>query len=207
MADITTLTSQPKKEVRNPALINDPVFGGFELDSLYELVAKGQGEFVNQPEQISQVQEHKVEVGRFSPEGSVTGFQSPRGLIDTSPEARISSLEAEQFKVWREYIAKAPVGEKRVNINDLNKLHVSYEGSVDNEGNVTAYHQSEADKKQSENIALDIQNKREEKLAATRGPNRKSSKGALSGANDDLLLNTSANEGQSAVAQFSRGAG
>lgn len=35
---------------------------------------------------------------------------------------------------------------------------------------------------------------------------RTSSKAAVSGANDNLLLNTSANEGQSAVAQFSRGA-
>ncbi len=172
---LPTLTPQPKAETRRPQAI----FGGFEdfFEQSVELITKGQGEFVTENS------------GNFTPEstqtfsnGEINDFQTPR----INPEMRRQQITQELAQTQRLTAIEPIVEEKKVEINELNGFDPTYEGTVDQEGNATIYHQTNADQKRIENLALRLQNERETKISAQKGPS-KSPKGA---AGPNVNMNT-----------------
>lgn len=100
--------------------------------------------------------------------GELTGFQTPQ-KPESNPELRTQQLAQELREAHMEVIAQAPVEEKRVKINELNGLQLEYQGSVDAQGNVTRYHEANAERANSELTAEQLNALRQEKLAQATG--------------------------------------
>ena len=163
MADTTTLQStQPKEKKIHP---QNAVGGGFEyidntVGNLWETVTGvGPGYFVNE----GPVREQLKAKPTFPTTGELTGFQNQ------STEVRRQQITAELAAAQSQTLNQAPVKIKRETINQLNSLQTSYQGSVDNQGIATEYHKTNADRKEAETLALQIQNERQEKLASAKG--------------------------------------
>lgn len=200
MADTTTLPlSQPKKEKINPS----QVIGGL-FEDVWENITG-----VNPTPQSFEAQEPiKTPVPEYlrtafpdTPPSfeanEINDFQTPRRRKDVYPE-QIAQLEQELYQAQLERIRRLPTEEKRTKINELNEIQSHYQGSVDNQGNVTIYHEANAERKQSENLAIQIQNEREQKLNQERGGPAVSTKGAI-GPRADLTKRTDVYDGQSRV--------
>lgn len=200
---------KPREQDNNKVHPRNQVGGTMEyVEGALDLIFKGpEGLLVNEPpslEQISQMPEHRV--GSAFIDGTMANFQKPRGIEDVYPEIgdkRIDEQIAEQFNIWRKSLARADVEQRRTKINELNNFDPSYLGTMDEEGNVNKYHQSEADKKEYADIGFSIQQQKAKQLEQLKPTGRKtSSKAAVSGAND-LLLNAQAQEGQSMTSSAS----
>ncbi len=89
-------------------------------------------------------------VERPKSSGTIENFSQPRLAQETNPQLAINKLQGELKDEHMQTITQQPVEDKRIKINSLNDLQALYMGSVDNAGNVTAYHGANADKKQLE---------------------------------------------------------
>lgn len=65
-------------------------------------------------------------------------------------QARVESIARQLNLASQEYTARPIVEEKRLKINSLNNLQALFQGSVDAQGNATAYYESGAEAKQRE---------------------------------------------------------
>lgn len=151
------------------------------LNETLELIANSGGSFVNEGpikgsnlEDLQKMPELKTGSG-FPSSGEITGFQIPSELI------RRKKIVAELAAAHSQTISQIPVEDKREKINKLNELQASYTGSVDSEGNVTKYHGANATQKETENLALRLQDERRQKLTTAKGT---SSKGFAMGENE-----------------------
>lgn len=154
-----TATQPPAKKER--VGLNQIIGGGFELlEGIGQTITgTGPGFTIESgqnpaPDYPSEAKEPS-NVTPFPSRGELRGFQN------LSPEMKIAHISSELIEAQNETATKAPVEIKRTKINQLNGLQDSYQGSVDSQGNVTQYHQANAEK--SENEALRIQHERDRK--------------------------------------------
>lgn len=173
MAGTTTLQSiqqQQKKERVTKGFLGGTFENLGDIFNTATATITGLGEgYVNEGpvsrQDLEQTESRQqVKRGGLPINGELTGFQTPR----MDPEARKQQIQAELANAQQLTEVQKPVEERRVEINELNQLQVLFQGSVDEEGNVTVYHQANANKKQVENLALQLQTERAKALAELR---------------------------------------
>lgn len=175
------------------------------VEGLIDLIFKGpEGPFVNE----GPVNDLKLEQLKQLPEHTITGFQNPRGIEDKYPGGkRIDEETLEQLKVWRMNIAKAPVQEKREEVDNLLKFHKGYEVPINAQGEFAGkYYEVQTELAEAELISKQQREAdRAEALRMATG-NRTSSKAAVSGvAATELAMSGEEKEGAANISPLKAG--